>query len=160
MTNPFAGHEHRRPDVDRDEAERLLAAAFGRTGILRELGSHQDRNFLVAGEDGARFVLKVTRNGLSRAALDAENQAMLRVAAAGLEIEVPVPQPAADGSLIAEGTTSGGATHNLRLVTFVHGVPLDQAGYLAPPVLRAHGALAASVAVALAGFDHPALDRA
>ena len=78
--NPFLGHEHRRPDVDAAEAARLLAAAFGRGGIVRELGSHQDRNFLVAGEAGARFVFKVARHGLSRAALEAENEAMLRVA--------------------------------------------------------------------------------
>ena len=44
-------------------------------------------------------------------------------------------------------------------MTFIEGEPLDEVGYLAPPVLRAHGALAASVARALEGFDHPALDR-
>lgn len=161
-TNPFLGHEHRRPDVDATEAARLLETAFGRSGIARELGSHQDRNFLVQGEGegGARFVFKVARHGLSRAALEAENEAMLRVAAAGLPYEVPVPQPALDGSLVTTGTTSGGVTHDLRLVTFIEGEPLDEVGYLAPAVLRAHGALAASVARALEGFDHPALDRA
>ena len=65
--NPFLGHEHRRPDVDAGEAARLLEAAFGRRGIVRELGSHQDRNFLVAGDGGARFVFKIARHGLSRA---------------------------------------------------------------------------------------------
>ncbi|MEO5965951.1 MAG: aminotransferase [Candidatus Limnocylindrales bacterium] len=159
-TNPFLGHEHRRPDVDRTEAARLLLAAFGRKGLTQELGSHQDRNYLVQGDDGRRFVFKVTRHGLTRGALEAENAAMQRVATAGLPLEVPVPQPAPDGSLIVAGTTSAGVTHDLRLLTFVEGMPLDEAGYLAPAVLRAHGALAGSVALALAGFDHPALDRA
>src|SRR6478609_8168997 len=134
-TNPFLGHEHRRPDVDRAEATRLLEVAFGRRGIVRELGSHQDRNFLVAGEDGGRFVFKVARHGLSRAALEAENEAMLRLAAAGLPFEVPVPQPALDGSLVVAGTTSAGVAHDLRLVTFIEGRPLDEVGYLAPAVL-------------------------
>src|SRR6478609_8003757 len=133
-TNPFLGHEHRRPDVDRAEAARLLETAFGRSGIVRELGSHQDRNFLVAGE-GARFVFKVARHGLSRAALEAENEAMLRLAAAGLSFEVPVPQPALDGSRVIAGTTSAGVVHDLRLVTFIEGRPLDEVGYLAPAVL-------------------------
>src|SRR6478672_8034263 len=104
--NPFLGHEHRRPEVAASLTTRLLEAAFGRGGITRELGSHQDRNFLVAGEDGGRFVFKVARHGLSRAALEAENEAMLRLAAADLPFEVPVPQPALDGSRVVAGTTS------------------------------------------------------
>ena len=158
-TNPFDGHEHRRPEVDLDEAARLLLAGFGRTGELRELGSHQDRNFLVAAPDG-RFVLKVARNGLSRQELDAENVAMLRAGAADLPFEIPVPQPALDGALVIRGTTGAGVDHDLRLVTFIDGEPMDRVKYLAPPVLRAHGAMAARIAQALEGFDHPALDRA
>jgi 4-aminobutyrate aminotransferase-like enzyme len=45
-------------------------------------------------------------------------------------------------------------------VTYIDGEPMDRVGYLAPPVLRAHGAMAAGVARALERFDHPALDRA
>ncbi|MHB8958419.1 MAG: aminotransferase [Candidatus Limnocylindrales bacterium] len=158
--NPFLGHEHRRPDVDAVEAAILLRQAFGVDGKLRELGSHQDRNYLVETPAGARYVLKVAREGLGRPALEAENAAMLRVAAMGLPFEVPVPQPAPDGSLIVRVTTTAGAAHDLRLVTWIDGEPLDRAGYLAPAVLRAHGAMAARIAIALDGFDHPALDRA
>lgn len=157
--NPFLGHEHRRPDVDAAEAARLLLAAFGLTGTLRELGSHQDRNYLVGTDAGEQFVLKVARAGLGRAALEAENAAMLRAAAAGLPFEVPVPQPAVDGALIANVTTAAGDTHDLRLVTWIAGEPLDGVGYLAPVVLRAHGEMAARIALALDGFEHPALDR-
>jgi len=159
-SNPFLGHEHRRPDVDAEEAARLLREAFGVEGSLRELGSHQDRNFLVETAAGERYVLKVAREGLGRPALEAENAAMLRTAAAGLAFELPVPQPARDGSLIVRATTAAGAAHDLRLVTWIEGEPLDRLGYLAPPVLRAHGEMAARIALALDGFDHPALDRA
>jgi 4-aminobutyrate aminotransferase-like enzyme/Ser/Thr protein kinase RdoA (MazF antagonist) len=158
--NPFLGHEHRRPAVNADEAARLLLEGFGVTGELRELGSHQDRNFLVETQAGERFVLKVAREGLGRAALEAENAAMLRVAAAGLPFEVPVPQPDIRGALIARVTTAAGATHDVRLVTWIDGEPLDRAPYFAPSLLRAHGEMAARIAMALEGFDHPALDRA
>jgi 4-aminobutyrate aminotransferase-like enzyme len=50
--------------------------------------------------------------------------------------------------------------HDLRLVTYIDGEPMDGVGYLAPPVLRARGAMAARMALALRDFDHPALDRA
>ena len=158
IPNPFDGHEHRRPDVDEAEAARLLRLAFGRDGTLRELGSHQDRNFRVDSADG-RFVLKVARHGISRGELEAENAAMLRAAAAELPFEVPVPQRALDGSLIARAATAAGVEHDLRLVSYIDGEPMERAGYLAPAVLRAHGAMAARIAIALDGFDHPALDR-
>jgi 4-aminobutyrate aminotransferase-like enzyme/Ser/Thr protein kinase RdoA (MazF antagonist) len=158
--NPFHGHEHRRPEVEAGEAHRLLREHFGLHGTLHELGSHQDRNYRVDTPAGEQFVLKVARHGLSRAELEAENAAMLRAASAGLPFEVPVPQPALDGGLIAAGTTREGVTHDLRLVTWIDGEPLDRAGYLAPAVLRAHGAMAARIALALDGWDHPALDRA
>ncbi len=158
-SNPFLEHEHRRPDVDLEEAARLLRDHFGREGVRSELGSHQDRNYLVEADDG-RFVLKVARHGISRHELEAENAAMLHVAAARPGFEVPVPQAARDGGLIARGTTRAGVDHDLRLVTYIDGSPLDGEGYLAPAVLRAHGAMAASIARALEDFDHPALDRA
>ncbi len=157
--NPFDGHEHRRPDVDVGEAARLLREHFGLEGTLRELGSHQDRNFLVEAPDGERHVLKVARQGLSRAELEAENGAMFRAIATDLPFEVPVPRRALDGSHIVEGVTTTGARHDLRLVSWIAGEPLDTAGHLAPPVLHAHGAMAARIALALDGWDHPALDR-
>ena len=158
-SNPFLAHEHRRPVLDLGEAARLLRDHFGREGVRSELGSHQDRNYLVDADDG-RFVLKVARHGISRQELEAENAAMLHVAAARPGFEVPVPQPASDGGLITRGMTRAGVEHDLRLVTYIDGSPLDGGGYLAPAVLRAHGAMAAGVGLALDGFDHPALDRA
>ncbi len=157
--NPFDGHEHRRPDVEAAEAARLLRDHFGVDGVLRELGSHQDRNYRVTTPAGDRYVLKIARRGLSRAGLEAENEAMIRAAAAGLPFEVPVPQPATDSSLIVAAVTAAGAAHDLRLVTWIDGEPLDRARYLAPGVLRAHGAMAATIALALDGWDHPSLDR-
>jgi 4-aminobutyrate aminotransferase-like enzyme/Ser/Thr protein kinase RdoA (MazF antagonist) len=159
MANPFLGLAHRRPEVDLDEAARRLLAGWGRTGVAHELGSHQDRNYLVEGDDG-KFVLKIARHGITRPELEAENAALAHLAAARLSFAVPAVVPALDGSLIVEATTAVGATHHLRLVTYVDGVPLDSESYLCAAVLRAHGAMGAELSLALAGFDHPGLDRA
>ncbi len=158
--NPFLGHEHRRPDVGVTEAARMLEAAFGLRGRLTELGSHQDRNYVVATAGGERFVLKVARQGTSRAELEAENAAILHAATAALPFELPIPQSALDGALITAATTAAGIAHDLRLVAWIDGEPMDRVAYLAPAVLRAHGEMAARIAIALEGFDHPGLDRA
>lgn len=158
--NPFLGHEHRRPDLAAAEAARLLGLAFGRSGRLTELGSHQDRNYLVETAGGERFVFKVARQGIGRGELEAENAAILHAAAAGLPFELPIPQPALDGSLIVSAVTSRGERHDLRLVAWIEGEPMDRVAHLAPAVLRAHGTMAARIALALEGFEHPALDRA
>lgn len=158
--NPFLGHEHRRPDIDVAEAARLLREAFGVEGALLELGSHQDRNYRVTTAAGAQFVFKVARAGIGRDALEAENAAMLHAAAGGLPFEVPVPQVAPDGARIVRLATADGSPHDLRLLTWIEGVPIDRVRHLAPPVLQAHGAMAARIALALDGFDHAALDRA
>ena len=47
----------------------------------------------------------------------------------------------------------------LSALRTLDGEPLDTVGYLAPPVLRAHGVLGGQLSVALQGFDHPGLDR-
>src|SRR5690348_5113165 len=136
MANPFLGMEHRRPEVTLDEAARLLREHWGWTGVVGELGSHQDRNMLVRGDDGS-FVLKIARHGISRVELEAENAAMAWLAARGLSFAVPRPIPALDGSLIASATTSDGETHDLRLVTFLDGTPLSGEAFLGPAVLEA-----------------------
>lgn len=158
--NPFLGHEHRRPEIDLAEAARLLRDAFGVEGSLLELGSHQDRNYRVTTAARERFVFKVARAGIGRDALEAENAAMLHAAEAGLPFEVPVPQAAPDGARILRLPTPDGSSHDVRLLTWIEGVPMDRLRHLAAPVLQAHGAMAARIALALAAFDHAALDRA
>ncbi|MFN8630717.1 MAG: aminotransferase [Chloroflexota bacterium] len=156
--NPFLGHAHRPPALEAPEAARRLREHFGIEGELVELYSHQDRNFRVTAGDGRRFVLKAAREGLGREALEAENAAMRCASAAGLPFEVPVPQPALSGERIVRARTEAGAELDLRLVTWLEGTVVER-GHLSPAYLRAHGAMAGRMALALADFDHPALDR-
>src|SRR3954453_10289910 len=118
MVNSFLGMEPRRPGGGLERVARILLEHWGRTGVVGELGSHQDRNVLVRGEDGV-FVLKIARHGISRAELEAENAAMAWLQERGLSFAVPRPVPALDGSRIVAATTSDGATHDVRLVTYL-----------------------------------------
>jgi len=144
-----------RPRLDEAAAAALAERLFGRTGRVRELGSQQDRNFLV-GERPDRHVLKVANRAWGRAAIEAQNAALVHVAGQGFA--APEPVAAQDGSLLLEVDVEG-ETLPVRLLTFVEGEPLAVMGHLAPEVVADLGRLAGRTAKALAGLDHPGLDR-
>ncbi len=144
-----------RPAVDADRAAHLARTLFGVEGPVRELGSHQDRNFLVASPAGPR-VLKVANKAWGRAALEAQDAALEHVAHAGFA--APHPCPALAGGTLVEADVDGEPLL-VRLLTYVEGEPLAEARYLAPVVVADLGRLAGRTAAALADFDHPGLDR-
>jgi 4-aminobutyrate aminotransferase-like enzyme/Ser/Thr protein kinase RdoA (MazF antagonist) len=147
-----------RPTVDAEGAERLAREVYGVAGPVRELGSQQDRNFLVASAGGPR-VVKVANRGWGRSAIEAQNAALLHLAAADHDFDAPVPVAGLDGALLHE-VIDGDDALPLRLLTYVEGSPLSDARHLSPAVVSDLGRLAGQVSVALAAFDHPGLDRA
>ncbi|GAA1906394.1 aminotransferase [Lapillicoccus jejuensis] len=147
-----------RPTVDVARGVELARELYGVAGPARELGSQQDRNVLLEPPGERRVVLKVANRGWGRAALEAQNAALLHLAERAPDLIAPVPLPAGDGALLHE-VVDGEDTVTVRLLTFVEGTPLTGAGYLAPAVVADLGALGARLTTALAGLDHPGLDR-
>ncbi len=143
------------PALDPDDARRIVADLWGLPEARpRDLGSHQDRNFLITTPD-ARFVLKVANTAIPDESLDAQNAAML--ALADLAVRTPRPVPSATGAL-REVADLGGTPHSVRLLTYVEGLPMTGRTYFAPVTARQFGALAGQVCTALGGFAHPGAD--
>lgn len=142
-----------RPDVDEAGAVRIARACFGLEVEARELGSNQDRNFLLTEPDGTRSVLRVDNPVFTDAARDGQHAAIDAYLAAG----VPVARvlPGLDGAL----TQRCAHGYAVRRSEFAEGETLVDRGYLAPVVLEEFGALAAASVNALAGLVHPGLDR-
>ena len=158
MSNPFEGHVLPSPDLGVEAARELLRSRYGRTGQLSALGSHQDQNWLVRCDDGAELVLKISNPGFPTSGLHAQNAAMLHLDGKALPFAVPVPLPDDEGRLVSSWR-HGDERLDVRLVTFVRGVPASELGHLSTAYLREHGAMAARTAQALEDFDHPGLDR-
>ncbi|WP_062440730.1 aminotransferase class III-fold pyridoxal phosphate-dependent enzyme [Herbidospora daliensis] len=137
-----------RPDVTLDQAREIADTCFGVRGEVREVGSNQDRNYVVDG----RYLLKVANTGYTDAELDAQDAALLHLRD---RMRVPQPQPAAEGGYVARF----GDGLRARLLTFVPGRPLIEHAYLAPVVVGRLGDLAGRLAANLADLDHPGLDR-
>ncbi len=146
-----------RPGIGPDRAATLSRDVFGVDGPVRELGSHQDRNFRVDGPTG-RLVLKVANRSWGRATIEAQNAALLHIAERDTSFHAPVPVAALDGALVSDAV-DGDDRLPLRLLTYVEGEPLSDVAYLAPAVVADLGSLAARASAALADFDHPGLDR-
>jgi 4-aminobutyrate aminotransferase-like enzyme/Ser/Thr protein kinase RdoA (MazF antagonist) len=157
----LTGHEHLpvspRPTIDASQAGAIARDLWGLEGEVRELGSHQDRNYLVRAATGA-CVVKVANRGWGRPAIEAQNAALQHIAARDTTFGAPVPVAALDGALVQE-VADGDGTLPVRVLTFVEGTPLTGEGYLAPGVVADLGRLSARASAALAGFDHPGLDR-
>ncbi|ASY70253.1 aminotransferase [Sinorhizobium fredii] len=146
-----------RPDVSADEAKTILLEHYGLSGELTELGSQQDRNYRIDTAEG-RFVLKIARAEYARVELEAQNAALRHVSAKADAPRVPQVVPALDGEEIVAAAMRDG-TYQFRLLTYLEGTPLTRRKHLAAETVSALGDLAGRLAVALADFDHPGLDR-
>ncbi|MDD1966405.1 aminotransferase [Pseudomonas putida] len=145
------------PDISTDQAARLLSTHYGLTGALRELGSHQDRNFRVDGGEGRRFVLKICHGDYSTTELAAQHAALLHLADVP-GIRVPQVITALNGQDLLSIEVEGHAVH-VRLLEFIEGQSLAHVEHLSQPVVAGLAQLCARVDVALTDFRHPGLER-
>ncbi|TFD17936.1 aminotransferase [Cryobacterium sp. TMT1-21] len=156
----FSGEGLVRPDITTTDAESMAASLFGVLGTARELGSQQDRNFLITRHDAApgaqRYVLKVDNPAFSATELAAQDAVMEYLSARGMR--VPRPVHGLNGS-IRQHWPAAEATLPVRLLTFIEGPSLEAQGYLAPPVVRALGRLSGTTAMHLRDFAADGLDR-
>ncbi|TFC84187.1 aminotransferase [Cryobacterium cheniae] len=156
----FSGQGLVRPDITAADAESMVALLFGIEGTARELGSQQDRNFLISarpGDGARRHVLKVDNPAFSATELAAQDAVMEFLAARGMR--VPQPVRGVDGSSRQQWRGTDASLLPVRLLTFLEGPSLESQGHLAPPVVRALGRLSGTTALHLQGFAADGLDR-
>ncbi|PVZ10353.1 MULTISPECIES: aminotransferase [unclassified Pseudomonas] len=139
------------PDLDADGALALLEAHYGLTGRLSPLGSQQDRNFFVEAGD-EQFVLKACRDDYSLMELQAQHQAMAHLAEHGLPVPRVLKALNAESIIHVEGAF-------VRVLSYLGGQPLTDRGWFGDVLNMRMGQMAAKVSVALAGFEHPGLER-
>ena len=155
----FDGQELTRPNVTLSQAEAIATELFGLAGTVRELGSHQDRNFRIdtpTPHGITSYLLKVDNSAFSEPELEAQDAAMAHLSARGLR--VPVPVRGLDGNT-RQRWDSGDETLSVRMLTFLDGVPLASQPAFTPEMVSALGALSGTVARELADFDSDGLDR-
>lgn len=160
MTDPRADRLLR-PRVGVEEAGAIVRDAYGLRAEVRELGSNQDRNFLITpeadGPDAGRLLLKIDNEAFGDEQIEALNAALERLAASGLSVPTPVRSP--DGAALVHVPLPDGRTVRARLLRFLEGESLVDDGRLGPAAVSGMGRLAGLVAARLAEVRDPALER-
>ena len=122
------------PRFDADAAERVARERFGLAGRATALPSERDQNFLIAGADGGRIVLKIANAAEDRAMLAAQQQALGHLVepdcAHAARRHVP---PTA--STLVDVDAPDGKRHLVWAVTWVPGRPLGAAARRSPALL-------------------------
>ncbi|TDK55166.1 aminotransferase [Pseudomonas moraviensis] len=144
------------PQVSEAQALQWLAEHYGLSGTLQALGSQQDLNYRVDSARG-RFVLKVCRGDYALVELQAQH-AGLKHLAEHSAIKVPRVIAANNGEDLLSLQTNGEAVH-VRLLEYIDGQPLTDFDHLSQDVVAGFGRLCGEMDLALAGFDHPGLER-
>jgi 4-aminobutyrate aminotransferase-like enzyme/Ser/Thr protein kinase RdoA (MazF antagonist) len=133
--------------IPESEAAQLLQRHWGLTGALTALGSYEDQNFAVPGDDGEPgYILKI--NGPERSvSLELEHAVLHDLAGAGLPYGLPLPVPSKSGEEILRH-----GENRVRLLRWVPGIPLGDVADRSPEKLRGLGELAARMGAAMASF--------
>ena len=140
------------PAVSPREATDIAAAHFGLEVSASALGSQQDANFLLHDRRGDPVgVLKVANPAFSRSELEAQDAAAAFIADCE---KIRTARNVAPDSAIAD-------VNGLfaRIISYLPGGTLSGDRYLRPAQVGAIGDLAGRTCRALAGFDHPGVDR-
>ena len=148
-----------RPRFSEQEARRLAAALYGLDAAPHLLPGERDQNFLLRAADGAAYVLKIAAAGEARALLDLQHDVLAHLAHAGGAGAYPRVCPTLAGEAVAAVEGAGGVRHDVRLLTYLEGVPLARVRPHVPALLRSVGRLLGETDAALAGFTHPAARR-
>ena len=149
-----------RPCLSTQAAAQLAQTLYGLTATAQELPSERDQNFHLQASAGQEFVLKISGTAEQEAVLDFQNKAIAHLTAVAEEVPCPRVWTTTSGALIARVAGVNGATHFVRLLTFVPGKPLALVKPHAPELLRNLGAYLGGMDKALSTFDHPATHRA
>ncbi|MBS1690823.1 MAG: aminotransferase [Actinobacteria bacterium] len=148
------------PQVSDSAARDVLDTHFGIRADATSLGSQQDKNFLVRGDgDEILGVLKVANPAFNATELAAQDEAADIIAAAEPTLRVAVPLPNVNGEKCTVISGLLDTPAHVRLLRYLAGGTLLQAGYLPPATVAGMGELAGRVSRALADFRHPGLDR-
>ena len=145
------------PNFNLEEASALARDLYSLDASASRLPSERDQNFLLKDRSGGKYVLKIANAMEDRALLEAQQEAMARVAERSPRGQRTAPTQS--GDLLTEIRSASGMRHFVWMVDWLPGVALGDLKHHSPELLRDLGRRVGQIDGALAGFDHPAIHR-
>lgn len=132
----------------------LLETHWGLQGVLSPLESERDQNFKLSGEDGRSWTVKLVN--ASEPAVETEFQGALlhHLEHHAPDLIMPRLQLSKAGGATEQVHDAEGIAHAMRVVSWIEGVPLAEAGRT-EGVLHSLGEMLGRLDKALQGFMHP-----
>lgn len=146
------------PALNCAEAQALALEHYGIAGEAELLVSERDQNFAIKCADGTRYLLKIANAAEAVEVVEFENAALEHLLAVSPDLPVPRLIPSKAGSTMVRAQVSGGATHLVRMITWLDG-KLLRAVKLTAPLSRQLGTALAHLGHGLRGFFHPAAGK-
>jgi len=143
------------PDFTEQDAVDLALQHYGLHATACQLPGERDRNFYLQTDTGAEFVLKIANATERREILDLQNQAMQHLAERAPALKIPRVYFNQDGDAIVTITSREGATHFMRLLTYVPAKLFAHVKPHSPELLRSLGRVLGEMNAALFDFNHP-----
>ncbi|MBY3064748.1 phosphotransferase [Rhizobium laguerreae] len=139
-----------------DTVALISAEYFGISGRAATLSSERDETFLVHGDDGRQYVLKIANQAERMDVLAFQMQGLQHLALKNLPVPLPFVVPANDGATLLS-LALGGEQRIVRMLTFLDGVQLHRAER-SPRQMQSLGTTLALLGVGLADF-RPAVPK-
>ena len=141
------------PQISWEQLAQFLEDHWGIRGTNTPLSGERDQNTRVCTRDDRCYVLKVSSPIEDPILVDFQVQAMLHLEQADPTIPVPRVQRSLDGAIVKTLRSDEGE-HVVRLLSWVDGVPLEDAAPCSPGVIAQIGSLQGRMCKAFAGFRH------
>ncbi|TGD88487.1 aminotransferase [Mycolicibacterium sp. CH28] len=148
------------PAVTAAQARDIAKSHFGVDADVTALGSQQDANFLLHRPGGEPVgVLKIANPAFSRIELQAQDAAAAYICQTEAGVRAATNVELSGVPPIAELRDDDGTVLYARIISYLPGGTMSGEHYVTPARAAALGGLAGRTVRALAGFEHPGVDR-
>jgi len=146
------------PEFDAQQAAASAQRLYALEGPLKLLHGERDLNYLISDPSG-KFVFKIANAEESRAMLDCQHRVFERLAHARVFPLIACARKSVHGREIETLEDAAGRQHYCRVLPFLEGRMWSSLESSSTGLLHDLGHNLAALDKALAGFNHPGLER-
>ncbi len=132
---------------------------YGLSGVLNELPSYIDKNYLLSTDNGDKYVVKISSQQTPTQEVELENAAMKHISTKGLSFQTPIVIKSLSGEELLDFSGLDNIILKFRIVSFLEGHLYSQVDINNSDLHVSLGQLIAEVTQAFSDFENPTAHR-